>query len=122
MQKNLLKVGAIIFLMVIFAGPVAVMAQDITQVNPPIGTTPGPSSVGGAIDWFGTILTWVARIFWIAAILFIFWAAFLYLTAAGDPEKVKKASHTLLYAVIAIVIGLMAYGIPKLVGTGLSGQ
>ncbi len=92
------------------------------QVNPPGGTTPGPESVGEAIGWFGTVLSWVANIFWIAAILFIFWAAFLYLTAAGDPEKVKKASHTLLYAVIAIVIGLMAYGIPKLVGSGLSGQ
>jgi len=50
----------------------------------------------------------------------IFLSAFGYLTAAGDPEKVKTASHRLLYAVIAVAVGLMAYGIPALVNNFLS--
>lgn len=101
--------------------PTLAAAQLPSPVNPP--STAGPvTSVGGILGLLNTILTWVAYIFWIAAAAFIFYAAFLYLTAAGDPEKVKKASHQFLYAVVAIVVGLMAYGLPLLVQNFLGGH
>lgn len=40
--------------------------------------------------------------------LFIVYAAYLYLTAAGDPEKVKSASNVIIYAVVAIGVGLLS--------------
>lgn len=55
----------------------------------------------------------IARVFWIAAAAFVFYAAFLYLTASGNAEKVSKAHRQLWYTVIAIIVALFAYGLPK---------
>lgn len=94
---------------------------DITPVLPPTDTTAPIQDVEGGIDLFRQVLSWFAIVFWIAAALFVFYAAFLYLTAAGNEEQVKKASSQLLYAVIAIAVGLMAYGLPAFVKTFLEG-
>ena len=45
------------------------------------------------------------------AILMVLWGAFMLMTAAGSPDKVKKAKEVLLYAVIGIAIAIMAQGI-----------
>ena len=56
----------------------------------------------------------VALLIAVAAI-FIVVAAFGYLTAGGDDEKVKSAKQKLVYAVVAIVVALLAFALPKLV-------
>src|SRR5690242_5782849 len=57
------------------------------------------------------------------AIVFVLIAAFKYLTAQGDPEKVKSASKTLIYAAVAVAVGILAQAIPLIVGSflGLTG-
>ena len=68
----------------------AISGDIPNQVTPP--TTPPPvSNVSGVISWLQQILSWFAIIFWIFAAGAIFYAAFLYLTAAGNDTKVKKA-------------------------------
>lgn len=115
-------VAAILLAMAFVLVPFAVFGQvDITPVEPPTDTTAPIQNIDQGIDLFRQILTWFAIIFWIAAALFVFYAAFLYLTAAGNEEQVKKASSQLLYAVIAIAVGLMAYGLPAFVDTFLRG-
>jgi hypothetical protein len=64
-----------------------------------------------------TITNWLFYFLIIVAVIFIIVAAFKYLTAAGDPEKVKTASHSLLYAAIAIVVAICAKAVPSLVGS-----
>lgn len=91
-----------------------------TPIVPPASTGP-ITGVDEGIDLFKSVLGWFATIFWIAAALFVFYAAFLYLTAAGNEEQVKKASSQLLYAVIAITVGLMAYAMPAFVKDFLEG-
>mgnify|MGYP001595362602 CR=1 FL=1 len=49
------------------------------------------------------------------AALFLIYAAYVYLTAAGDAEKVTTAKNIILYAIIAIVIALIAWSLPKLI-------
>lgn len=71
-----------------------------------------PDTVLGLI---GKIGEWISTIFWILAVVFILFAGITYMTAQGDPEKVKTANQRLLYGIIAIVVGLIAYGLPKLV-------
>ena len=79
-----------------------------------------PTDVEGLLQIFGKILGYVSAAFWIAAIGAGFYAAFLFLTAAGDAEKVKKARTMLWYTVIAIAVGLMANTLPALVDNILS--
>ncbi len=87
---------------------------------PPPTNQSGPiTSVGTTIDLVQTILGWVATLFWIGAVIAFFYAGFLYLTSAGEPEKVQKASHMVLYGAIAVAVGLMAYGFPALVNNFL---
>ena len=80
-----------------------------------------PTTAQGVIDVFASIVGYVSVAFWIAATAAILYAGFLYLTAGGDAEKVKKASKMLWYAVIAIAVGLMADTMPTLVQNILGG-
>lgn len=52
----------------------------------------------------------------VLAIVFVIVAAFRYLTASGDPEKVKKANHTLIYAAVSLLVAILAKAIPFVVG------
>lgn len=72
-------------------------------------------SANDVVTVLGNILTWVGRIFWIFAVGATLYAGFLYLTAAGNTERVGKAKKQLVYVVIAIVIGLLAWGLPAII-------
>lgn len=58
--------------------------------------------------------------FWVIAVGAIVWAAFLFLTAGGEEEKVSRAKKMLFYAVIASVVALLAVGINSILTNVLS--
>jgi hypothetical protein len=62
-----------------------------------------------------TAINWIFSILLIVAVIFILLAAFSYLFSAGDPEKVKTAQSRLIYAAVAIGVGLIAEGIQFIV-------
>ncbi len=93
--------------------PVSVLAQNNQS---PI------NSAKDIIELFKKFLYWIATAFWIWAVIAIIYAGFLYLTAAGDSEKLDKAKKQLLYSVIAVAIGLVAYGVPAIVNSILNRQ
>jgi len=96
--------------------PLAAFGQNFTPKIQPPPQTPGPiSSPQSIINLINRVLYWVATAFWIAAAIFVFYAAYLYLTAGGDSERISKAHKQLIWAVVAIAVGLMAYGLPFLV-------
>jgi hypothetical protein len=114
-NKKLAKL-ALIFVLLLVASPIAsVFSQSVPYVPPPLGQQGPIQSPNDVISLLRQILVWLATIFWIAAVIFIFWAALTYLLARGDPEKANKAKEMLKYAVIAIVIGLVAYVIPTFI-------
>ena len=49
------------------------------------------------------------------AAIFILYAAFVYLTASGDTEKIEKAHNLIIYAIVAIVVGAVAKGLVAVV-------
>jgi len=67
------------------------------------------------MDFLGGLLEYMVIVFWILAIAASLYAAYLYLFARGNEEKAKEARKMLWYAVIAIVIGLIAFGLPALI-------
>ena len=81
-----------------------------------------PTSVKDLLIVFNKILFWVSTAFWIAAGISTIYAAFLYLTAAGNEQRVDKAKKQLLYSVIAIAIGIMSASLPALVNSFLGGS
>ena len=66
------------------------------------------NAVAGIVGGISTIMIIVSGIF--------------YLTSAGSPEKIKKAKDTLTYAIIGIVIAILAGGIVTEILTILGGS
>jgi hypothetical protein len=87
-----------------------------TQVNVPQGQI---NSLQGVLQMLCTVFAWAFYFLIVIAVIFVIVAAFKYLTAAGDPEKVKSAGATLLYAAIAIGIALLARAVPLVIGSFL---
>lgn len=94
----------------------------IVLERPPTPKIQAPQSLADTASWLETILFWMSVFFWIIAMGFIFYAAFLYLTAAGEDETLKKAKQQLWYAVIAIAVALLATVIPTFIGNVLLGR
>lgn len=71
----------------------------------------GVKDFGGFIKIFNTLINWIFTILLILAVFFILFAAFKYLTAGGDNEKIGSAHKILVYAVVAIAVALLAQGV-----------
>jgi len=70
----------------------------------------GPTTVGGLVDVLKGVIRWTYIIFFVIAVMFILFAAFSYLTAGGDAEKITTAKNRVIYAAIAIIVALLAVG------------
>jgi len=51
----------------------------------------------------------------ILAVVFIVISAYYYLTSQGNSEKVQKAHATLIYALVAVAVGLIAFSLVEFV-------
>ena len=90
------------------------------QANIPGIQGVGPTTVGGLIDVLRGVVRWIYIIFFVVAVMFILFAAFNYLTAGGDAEKITTAKNQLIYAAIAIVVALLAVGFEVIIRNFLS--
>ncbi len=107
------KISAFLAVVSLFLLPMAVLGQAQPPISPPAA---GGFTMTSVYDILNTIVNWFFAILIVLAVIFIFVAAFYYLTAAGDAEKVKTAHTTLIYALVAIAVALLAKGIVYLVG------
>ncbi|KKR89199.1 MAG: hypothetical protein UU85_C0004G0039 [Candidatus Wolfebacteria bacterium GW2011_GWA2_42_10] len=80
-----------------------------------VSNAPKIEKVDTLVNIIRNIVKWTYIIFFIVAVFFIILAAFTYLTAQADPEKIKTANKQILYAVIAIVIALLAIGFDTII-------
>lgn len=53
----------------------------------------------------------------VVAVIIIIYGGVVFTTSRGDPEKTKKAKNTILYGVIGLAIGLLAFAIVNFVLT-----
>jgi hypothetical protein len=71
------------------------------------------------IDIIGLIFSITNWLFWIlllVAVIFIIIAAYSFVTATGDPEKIKTARNFVMYALIGVLVAFAAKGLVDLVG------
>ncbi len=96
--------------------PAVAFAQIGTGVTPPAAVITNYSDV---INLIKTAINWLFGILLVAAVIFLIYAAFLFLTSGGDEEKTKKARQYIIYAVIALAVGILAQAIVALVANFL---
>ncbi len=106
----------VLFFGIVVIGASNAMAQGITIPNP-LGS--GGSDIPTLID---KIATWLLEIGLTISTIIVLWAAFLFMMSGGSKERVTMARKTLLYAIIGIVVLLLAKGVTLLIQNFLSGN
>jgi uncharacterized membrane protein len=90
------------------------MVFAATAVTPPITTLTGTSGLEGL---FCNI---IGYFFWFVIVLSVIMAlvaAFDYVTAGDDTEKTTRGRKRLTYAAVGVLVALLAFAIPTLVGS-----
>ena len=118
----------ILFILILIATPI-IFAQSTdvvfgaipTTINPgeyldPLGKgATGVKTASDVVDIFIRVLGWTYSIFFIVAVFMILMAAYTYLTAQAEPEKIKNATNQIVWASIAIAVALLAVSISMIV-------
>lgn len=99
MKKIVLNLIVFSFLLL----PVIALGQIPTDVEPAPTTQP--------LVVLQNVINVMFTFLLVMAAIFIIVAAYMFVTAGGDPEKVGTARNLVMYAIIAIVIAVMAQGI-----------
>lgn len=116
------KLTTILIALSLLILPVAVFAQGGGGVGANIGME--GNAPGGYGNVPNDIVTLVHRIeqivglvFGAIAVVLFVMAGIMFLTAQGDPEKVKTARNAFIWGVVGVLVGLVAYGIIALVSS-----
>ena len=112
MRLSISKINFFLFLFIFFIFLFSPQKYIQGQWEDPISPV---TSIGDVYRVLNNILRYIYTLFFILAAIFIVLAGFTYLTAGGDANKVKEAKSRLTYAIIAIVIALIAVGVRSII-------
>ncbi|MBI4993580.1 hypothetical protein HZC33_01290 [Candidatus Wolfebacteria bacterium] len=88
--------------------PLLVFAQ------PSVPTVTGLSSYAGIITTIDTLANWMLGILVAVAAIFYLYAGYLYLMASGNEEQFAAAKSYIIYATVAVAVGLLSKTITAL--------
>jgi len=90
------------------------------QLNPPFGQA-GQDAVKFIQESIGTIIKWALGIVGSIALLMFVIGGFTWLTAAGNPDRIKQGKNILTWAAIGLAAIFAAYTITNFILTALLG-
>ncbi|MBU2101725.1 pilin [Patescibacteria group bacterium] len=113
--------GLIGFAVILVAGGLGsivagILGGTVDDVGGPNSSVNTPEGVIGVVD---NIAYWMFNILMALGTVFVLFAAFLYMISRGDPEKIQTAKRALIYAIVALVIGVLSGGVDALVKDAL---
>jgi hypothetical protein len=82
------------------------------NTNCPYNSTNWTCGACCLLDTIYTVTDWVFYIVLAFVIIFIMLGAFTIMTAGGAPEKVNTGRNYIIYAIVGLIVGLMAKMIP----------
>ena len=74
-------------------------------------TSPVEVPTIGPLDALKNIRNWLFTFLLIVAVIFFILAAYDFVTAGGNTEKVESARQKVIYGVIGLIVAIMAYGL-----------
>lgn len=135
-MKKILSVLVLISFLAVLAVPMVVSAQagapesceitkaavaDLEGINcPASGDCPFDSVTYDCgmcclMNAIYTVTDWIFVILIAIVAIMVLWGAFTILTAAGAPEKVSSGRNYIIYAMVGMVVALLAKAIPAIV-------
>lgn len=116
----MIKRGAIVSGIVSLVAVIAVLAAPhgaLAASCPSVGCLPSPNDVGVPTVSFGSGAARIVNIMGLVAgtlsVFFLTMGGIRYITSSGDPGRIASAKNTLLYAVIGLIVSIIA---PALIG------
>ena len=108
-RANVLKVASV------FGSAMAVFTPMLTHAQLTIpsdvtGTTPSGNLQDVILN---TIIPWALGIVLLVAVVMLIIGGFLYVTSSGNEGMLERAKHTMLYAIIGIVVVILAFVIVR---------
>lgn len=91
-------------------------STNVLNIENPLGTT---SDITTLVK---NILNFLWKLAWVIAPILVVYAGFLYITSAGNEEKVKTAQKTLIWALVGFAVVLIASSVPAVIRDFLSGE
>lgn len=110
-KKKTSKLSLSTLLFLLFSGIILIVPRAVVlavSIDNPLKA----ENFGELID---NIAKWLLNIGVPIGTIMVLWAAVLFMTSAGNDEKVTKAKKTLTWAVIGIAILIIARGVASLI-------
>lgn len=99
--------------------PLAVLASDASRIcngapglgggnacKPDIG-----KQLDGAGGFISTIVNTILFLAGSIAVIVLVFGGFRYVTSTGDASRIKQAKETIMYAIVGIIVAILAYAI-----------
>jgi len=100
---NKQKILTSLFCIAVLSLPVMALAQSV------------PGQIGSLDALVSSIKPFIWSIFGLIALICFLIAGILFLTAAGNPEKVAQARTAFLWGVAGVVVGVLAFSIVAII-------
>ena len=117
-KLKMILAGLLIVPTVALAVAPAASAQSDFNIRTGAEAAQGEGAVGGVSDPNTLVKNFVNVFLWVVGILsvvMLIWGGVRYTTSAGDSNKVTAAKNTVMYAVIGLVVSILAYAIVNFV-------
>lgn len=130
MKKKLQLFAASVLMMLGLAG--AVLQPVYADCDPSAGVTGGvgcagdgssqPQKLFGADGIFTKVINFLLFFVGVVSVIMIIYGGIQYTTSAGDSGKVTSAKNTILYAIVGLIVSILAYAIVNFVTTTFLGN
>lgn len=81
-----------------------------------------PAELVGPTGVFTKISNTLLLVIGVISVIMLIYGGFRYIISGGDNKKVTDAKNTILYAIIGLIISLLAYAIINFVIAAITGQ
>lgn len=128
-MKNILKIITS-FLIITIPDLVQAQTRPIERIFTE-GIIPEPSGGTGENTYFeiidvftllGNVLTLIFTFTAVIAIIYVIIGGYYYVTAYGNPENIQKGKQTITWAIIGLVVSMLAWAIVQFVWGAISGE
>lgn len=122
MIKDFMKVAArVVAMAAVVALPSIVFAQNQPAIQCPKDL--GYLCTDGSVSsMFRLILNWALTLAFIAAVIYLIYGGFQYISSAGNQESATRGRATIINAVIGIVVIVLSYTIVQIVYNFVAGS
>ena len=114
-KKYLPQIAAFALVFVLAAVVSTTVFAKVAQENELKNIT-GVSKTGSLKDNIILVINWILGFVGLVAVVMLVYGGFTYVISGGDEQKLESAKNTIIYAVIGIVVVLLAFVIVRAVG------